>query len=300
VRSSLSLERPGRSRPVRVLLNPAAGGGRAARRVAAVTSALGLDVRVTSSPSETAAAARRAADEGRDRILVAGGDGTVHHAVRGLVGTSCALGIIPVGGGNDLARALGVDLDPIRAARGALDAEPRRIDLGRVAGRSFCCVLGLGIDGEVSRKVRDTSRWLPGRVAYAWATLSCLARFRAPWVHIEFDGGRFEGRVLLAALANSPLFGGGMSIAPAARLDDGWLDLVIVERVSLATALRVFPRIYRGSHVRHPAVQQHRFRRAILRSEPCRTFWADGEPVVDVAAQGTPIDLWPGGLRVLA
>ena len=219
--------------------------------------------------------------------------------MQGLAGTSCALGILPVGGGNDLARVLGVDREPRRAAERAVEATPRRIDLGRLEGRAFAGVLGLGIDGDVSRRVAQGLRWLPGGLAYAWATLLCVPRFRAPWVRVDYEGGSFEGRVLIAALANSPVFGGGMRIAPAARLDDGWLDLVIVERVAPATVLRVFPRVYSGTHVDHPAVHTRRVRAATLRSEPCRTFWADGEPLCDSRPGGTAIEVWPAGLAVV-
>jgi diacylglycerol kinase (ATP) len=283
-----------------MLVNPAAARGGAVRRLAAVLASSELEVRFTGSPAETEHEARRAADEGLDRLLVAGGDGTLHHAVRGLAGTSCALGIIPCGGGNDLARALAVEPEPRRALRRALEAPPRRIDVGRVAGLCFAGVLGLGIDDDVNRRVRAAPRWLSGRAAYAWATLLALPRFRAPWVRVDYEGGAFEGRVLLVALANSPFFGGGMHIAPAARLEDGWLDLVIVEHLAPAAALRLFPRVYRGRHVAHPAVHHRRVRGARLRSEPPRAIWADGERIGESRPEGTPIDLWPGSLAVLA
>lgn len=284
-----------------MLVNPAAAAGRAGARLAQLRSTARFDVRRVASAAEMTAEARRAAEDGLDRVLVAGGDGAVHHALQGLAGTDCALGIVPVGGGNDLARALGVDRDPLRAAERAAAAVPRRIDLGRVEGRAFAGVLGLGIDGDVSRMVgRAPLRRLPGGLAYAWATLVCLARFHAPRVRVEHAGGRFEGAVLLAALANSPLFGGGMRIAPAARLDDGWLDLVIVERVSAATALRVFPRVYAGTHVDHPAVHTARVRGARFHSAPRRALYADGEPLGEVREAGTAIEIWPAALAVVA
>jgi diacylglycerol kinase (ATP) len=258
-----------------------------------------FDVRRTHSPVEMTVEARRAADDGLERVLVAGGDGALHYAIQGLAGSECALGIVPLGSGNDLARALGIERDAARAGLRALRAEPRAIDLGRVEGRLFAGVLGLGIDGDVSKRVRQQPRWLPGSAAYAYASLRAFVGFEPPRLTVEYDGGRFEGSVLLGALANSPVFGGGMRIAPEAVLDDGWLDLVIVEQLPLPRLLSLFPRVYRGRHTDHPAVRSVRVQEARFRCEPRRTFYADGEPIVDCDADGTSIAIWPDALRVI-
>jgi diacylglycerol kinase (ATP) len=244
--------------------------------------------------------ARRAADLGLDRVIVAGGDGAVHYALQGLAGSDCALGIVPVGSGNDLARALGVDPDPAVALRRAMEGASKAIDLGRIGNRVFAGVVGLGIDGDVCRRVQEQARWLPASAAYAYAALRSLIRFKPPHLRVEYEDGSYEGRVLLAGLANSPLFGGGMRIAPGAVLDDGWLDLVIVEQVPLPTLLRVFPRVYRGRHLSHPAVHCARVRRATFQADPPRTFYADGEPLMDSRDTPTSVEVWPGALRVVA
>jgi diacylglycerol kinase (ATP) len=284
---------------VRLLLNPASDRGRASTRLAAALRSKRVEIIETADPSEMTAQAQRAADEGLDRVLVGGGDGAIHYAIQGLAGSDCALGIVPLGSGNDLARALGIDLDPDTAFRRAVQGSPKAIDLGRIGDRVFAGVLGLGIDGDVCRIMQRLPAWLPGSAAYAYAALRSLMGFRPPRLRVEYAGGAYEGRVLLAGLANSPFFGGGMRIAPRALLDDGWLDLVIVEQVSWPTLLRVFPRVYRGRHLSHPAVHCARVRRVSFHADPPRTFYADGEPLMDSHDSPTPVEIWPAALRVV-
>ena len=290
----------GRVMEGRLLLNPSSAGGRALHRIRKLLDVAQLEVRETHTPEEMSDQARRAADEGLDRVLVAGGDGAVHHAVQGLAGSGCALGIVPTGTGNDLARALGIELDPCAAGLRALRGVTRTIDVGRVGARLFVGVAGIGFDGDVNRIVRQQTRWLRGSAAYACGVLRALASFEPPHVHLEYAGGDFAGQVLLVAVANSPCFGGGMRIAPSAVLDDGWLDLVVIERVPLVTLLRVFPRVYRGTHIDHPAVHTARVRSLHVTSEPRRVVYADGEPLHLSTAPGERIEIWPGALRVVS
>jgi len=285
---------------VRVLVNPRSARARAAGRLAPRLLELGAEVLETADPAATTDAARRAAGDGLDRLLVAGGDGTLHHAIQGLAGTPCALGVIPLGTGNDLARALGLPLAPLAALEAALVATPRTIDLGRAGARVFAGVAGVGLDGEVSRRVAAAPRGLRGSAAYAWAVVCAVARFDPPHLEARWDGGAFDGRVMLGAAANSPLFGGGMRIAPAARLDDGLLDVVLVERVSAARLLAVFPRVYRGRHLGHPAVHVARVAAVTFRTAPPTTVYADGEPMLAAGPDEVRLESWPAALRVLA
>jgi diacylglycerol kinase (ATP) len=284
-----------------LLLNPAAArGAQSAGWLRSLTRGADLELVTTTNAREMTALARRAAAQGADRVLVAGGDGAMHHAIQGLVGTDCALGVIPIGTGNDLARALGSSLDPRRAAEAALSGTSRRIDLGRIGDRYFVGVAGLGFDTEVNEYVREHCERLRGRWAYPWAVLRTLGGFEPPLLRVEHDAGAWEGRVVLAALANSPFFGGGMRIAPAARLDDGLLDLIIVERISKLRLLCLFPRVYSGSHVRHPRVRTLRTPGATLRADRELTFFADGEPLIPVSPEGTRVEICPRGLAVIA
>jgi diacylglycerol kinase (ATP) len=311
----------------RILVNPASGRPRQRRRrlerLAELGRRAGVAVEVTASGADLAARARRAADEGLERLLVAGGDGSVHHAVQGLAGSATALGVIPAGTGNDFAAAIGAPFELEPAVRRALEAPIRRVDLGRArivgegaasapgsaagvapAGADaggwvwFSTYAGVGFDSETARRAHQGHRVLSGHAIYVWAVLATLADFRPPVLTVEHDGGRFHGPAMFVTLANGPAFGGGMRIAPAARNDDGVLDLVIVRAIPRRTLLTVFPKVYAGRHVGHPAVAITRTRRASIALDREMVAYADGEPMLPVGEAGIEAEVVPGALAV--
>ncbi len=293
-------------RAARLLVNPGGGRGRTGRhleRLRRLAAARGLEVVVSTGVGDLEAAGIRAAAEGLARLLVAGGDGTLHHALQGLAQSGCALAILPLGSGNDLAAALGIPRDLTAAFELALGGEPRAIDLGRVAGRSFAGVAGVGFDSEVNQYANRIRR-LRGPLLYVWATLRTLRGFQPPAMRIEHgEPGAprvFEGRAMFAAVANSGRYGGGMRIAPGALLDDGLLDLVIVRAVPRLTLLRIFPRVFRGGHVGHPAVEVLRAKRVTMALDRPVTAYGDGEPLVEIGAQPVVFEVAPRALRVVA
>ncbi len=288
----------------RMLLNPAAGRGRGRRSLAAVAAAArrhGVVVEVPESPAEVVAVARRAADEGVERLLAGGGDGTWHQAARGLAGSDCALAPIALGTGNDLARELGFSLDPAVAIDQAMAAPVIRIDLGRAAGGIFCGIAGSGFDSECAEYSQSVRR-LRGPLVYIWSVLRVLARFVPLSATLDHDGGRFSGDVMFISLANTRWFGGGMQIAPRADSADGLLDVVIVHRVSRARLLAVFPRVYRGSHLGHPAISTLRTSRARFGFDRPSMLYGDGERVAAVPCAvegGLEVSLDPRALAVV-
>lgn len=285
---------------VPLLVNPAAGGGRAAALASLFATLPGVRVCLATSADDFVLRIREAVGEGLKRLLVCGGDGSLHLAIQSLAGSDCALGIVPAGRGNDLARSLAVPLDPRAAAERALGTAPRRIDLGCLAGRFFACVAGVGFDGEVARFVREQARGPRGRLIYPYAVVRTLLSFSPPHFRIEHDGGIEEGPGMLAALANAPYYGGGMRIAPRAEIDDGRLDLVFVRSVSRLRLLFVFPRVYRGAHTTDPAVFTRRTTRAKIRLDRALTFFGDGEPLAPGGSGTTEIAIRPGVLWVAA
>lgn len=292
---------------MRLLVNPAAGRGagrRALPRLQALTADVGVRLEVTRGLDDFAACVARAVAEGAERLLVAGGDGTLHHAVQVLAGSATALGILPLGSGNDLAGTVGVPRRLADALRTALAGPVRRLDLGRVDGRWYAGVAGVGFDSEVSHVAAEQVRFLRGRLIYPWAVVRALASFRPPLVVLEHEGpegeGRFEGRVMLVAFANTHRFGGGMRIAPEARPDDGLLDVVVVRRMSKLRLLRLFPRVYRGTHLGLPEVETFRVRRMRVWLEREMTVYGDGEPMRPVTGEGAEVEVVPGALRVVA
>ena len=278
----------------RMLLNPTAGRGRGRRALAAVVVAArrhGIAVEVPESPLELAACARRATTEGVERLLVGGGDGTWHQAARGLAGSECALAPIALGTGNDLARELGFSLAPEIAIAQAVESAVTQIDLGRAGGGIFCGVAGSGFDSECAEYSKRVRR-LRGPLVYTWSVVRVLAGFVPLRATLDHDGGRFSGEVMFVSLANTRWFGGGMHIAPQADATDGLLDVVIVHRVSRARLLAVFPRVYSGSHLAHPAISTLRTSRARLGFDRPSMLYGDGEAITAV-----PVDS-DGGLEV--
>jgi len=290
---------------IRILVNPAAGRGAGAacldglRRLAA---AQGAELQVSESGDDLVARARQAAADGVERLLVAGGDGTIHQAVQGLAGSECALGLIQLGSGNDLATVLGVPSDPAAAVERALTGEPRAIDLGKVTGaagrRWFAIYCGVGFDSEVTRCANQV-RVLRGPAVYPWAVIKTLFGFRPPAFRIEHDLGVFEGPGMFVTVANGPTFGGGMRIAPDARLDDGLLDLVIVRKLPKWQLLQVFPKVYSGKHVGHPKVEILRTRRVRITLDREMELYGDGEALLPIGADGVTVEVVPAGLRVI-
>lgn len=255
-----------------------------------------VDVVAVRDAADTEHLARQAVGRAATTVVAMGGDGSVHLAVQLVAGTATQLGIIPVGTGNDVARALGLPLDdPVRAVDVVLRGHPRRIDLGQAAGRWFAGVLGAGFDSAVNERA-NRMRWPRGRLRYNVAIVAELRSFRPLPFVLGFDAeGAVQVDAMLVAVCNSPTYGGGMRVSPHARLDDGLLDVVVIHPVPKAEFVRIFPQVYSGRHVRHPAVTVRRVRRVSL-AAPGVTAYADGERLASL-----PIDceVVPRALSVL-
>jgi diacylglycerol kinase (ATP) len=292
---------------VMVLVNPTAGGGRAGRfwaRLEPRARALAA-VRVE-TPADSVVARRAVAEAvagGCRRIVAVGGDGTTHLVAGALLASEAArgvtLGVLPSGTGSDLARALGIPRDPIRALSRALLGEPRAIDAGRCddASGGFCFVniASAGIGGMVDEAVNAMPH--RGRTAFLGATLGALRRYRCVPVRVSLEGEAFyEGPLFMLAIANGTTFGKGMRIAPRARLDDGNFDVVLVGEIAGWELVRRLPQVYLG---RHLGVAKVRFRQARkVRLEPLGVlppFDVDGETYPSAAATFTVL---PGALQV--
>jgi len=287
---------------IRFLVNPAAGGGRARKYLAQLqrsATLLGAEVRVSCSGSDLTSQARQAIADGVDRLVVGGGDGTMHLAVQALAESPCAMAVLPLGRGNDYAAALGVPRRFAAALHLAVNGETRLVDLGRAGDEWFAFYAGVGFDSATSKVAEGHPRWWPDAITYAVAVVRTVFRFRPPLARIEFDTGSFEGEVMFATACNGPRFGGGMRIAPMAVMTDGLLDLVIVRAVGKAELLRIFPQVYRGAHVNHPAVSFHRTRRVHFEFEPSMLLGSDGELVGEVGGDGLVASVVPQALAVV-
>ncbi|SDI13602.1 diacylglycerol kinase (ATP) [Sinosporangium album] len=227
----------------------------------------------------------------------------VHLAVQAVAGTGVPLGVIPAGTGNDFAAALGLPLPRLgdggasllRAASIVLAGRARRVDAARVGpGTWFAGVVACGFDSRVNERANGLT-WPPGTARYLRALGQELRSFRPIPFTMVLDGERVEQEAVLVAVANTGSYGAGMRISPHARPDDGLLDVVVVGAVSRGELLKTFPRVYRGTHLAHPAVAVHRVREAVL-DAPGVIVYADGERV---GPAPVTCRVEPGALRVI-
>lgn len=296
------------SKRIIVAINPNASFGRG-REVgpAVVTTLRGLGHEVTSLIEPDFAqlldATRVAVREKPDALVVVGGDGMINLGVQALEGSRVPLGIVPSGTGNDMARGLGIPIDDTEAAiealAAALQRPARTIDAGAIGfagGRSrFACILSAGFDALVNERANRMTR-PRGRSRYTIALLVELAKLRPIEYTLTLDGVVHRERALLVAVANNLSFGGGMKVAPDARLDDGLFDVVLVRPLGRLAFLRIYPRVFAGTHITDPRVVVHRAASVRVEAEGVVAY-ADGERI---ALLPVDIEMDAGGLRVLA
>ncbi|MFG1876309.1 diacylglycerol/lipid kinase family protein [Sphaerisporangium sp. NPDC049003] len=285
-----------------VLVNPAARGGRTLRLLDPVVRRLRagdrpVSVIVGTSAQDALERACTAVAEGPEALVAFGGDGLVHLAVQAVAGTDVPLGIIPAGTGNDIADALGIPKrDPLAAAGIVAAGETRVVDAARVGEDEwFAGVVACGFDSKVNERANQLTR-PPGMAKYLLAMAQELRSFVPIPFTITLDGEVVEQEAMMVAVGNTRSYGAGMRVCPDAVPDDGLLDVLIVGRLPKAAFLRTFPRVYRGTHLDHPAVTLRRAR-TVMVDAPGIVAYADGERVGPLPLTCT---VRPGALRVLA
>jgi YegS/Rv2252/BmrU family lipid kinase len=236
------------------IVNPAAGKGTGARvgyGLADELAQVGLHVDIVSTPApgEAARLASHAVEEGYERVIAVGGDGTANEVANGLVDTQVALGLYPIGSGNDFARALGYPRKRKKIAAFLAQARARRIDVGEVNGRVFLNAAGVGIDGHVAERIIASARVVGPTLGYFVGALVSIATYRPRQMRVTIDGVTREGKMLVVVAANGTHFGSGMHVAPNAKLDDGLLDIVVGGDLSRWASLVALAKLYRGTHV---------------------------------------------------
>jgi diacylglycerol kinase (ATP) len=285
-----------------LVFNPAAGRGRAGDRRVGISAYLeerGIEARwhITGGPGDAARIVEGLPDGAL--VVAVGGDGTVHEVAAACVGTGRAMGVLPVGSGNDYVKALGVGTRLGRALEVLAGGVIRTVDAGEVNGIRFVNGLGIGFDAEVAAGVAEAPKVLGGFGGYLWSVGRLLWGFRCREGRIRLGGGEeIEAETILVAAALGTTYGARFRIAPAARLDDGLFDVIWSDKVSRAEVLRLIPDVLRGAHLAHPKI---RFARAgeveVSLAKPAPAH-VDGEmlpPTKEFRAR-----VLPGALRVLA
>ncbi|CAA0131749.1 Diacylglycerol kinase [Mycolicibacterium vanbaalenii] len=294
---------------VTVLTNPASGHGRAPHAAErAITQLHRRGVDVVAVAGRDAEHARQlvagALDRGMDALVVVGGDGIVSLALQVIAQTEIPLAIIPAGTGNDHAREFGIPAhDPEAAADVVVDGVADEVDLGRIVGADgtnkwFGTVMAAGFDSLVTDRT-NRMRWPHGRMRYNLAMVAELSKLRLLPFRLTFSGPGGDEEILtdltLAAFGNTRSYGGGMLICPGADPTDGLLDVTMVASASRSRLIRLFPRVFKGTHVHLDEVQTARARTIAVESPGINTY-ADGEYVCPLPVQVSAV---PGALKIL-
>ena len=290
-----------------IVVNPKGGGGRAARRIRPIHEWL-----QTHAPHAVLYVGEKIAETRRiigqlpsgSRVVVVGGDGTVFHCLPALLDRGHTLGVVALGSGNDLGRALGVHRLPWRAALlHAVNGSPLAMDLGQCktsrGAWPFVSSLAAGFDAAVGHRAQTVGAWLPGLPRYLWATLQQLISLKTHRLRVCADGlAWYEGSCLFVSALNTPTYGAGMPAVPHAQIGDGRLDVVVAGDLNRRTTLGLLPRLLMGRHLSHSQVHTRPIRQVIIQSDSPVTMAADGEPLPDSSQWS--IEVLPAALKVVS
>lgn len=294
------------------ILNPMAGKG-AGRKADELLEALlrgsGMKFKAlhTEAPGHATHLARHAVTS---HVVAVGGDGTINEVVNGLAGTDHIMGIIPTGSGNDFIKSVGIPRSMKKALEVLRAGRVRTIDVGRVQTgrmdngsmqyapvRLFANGVGIGFDAAVARRVSEI-RGLRGTPLYLLAVLQTLGRYRSPEFTIQTDDESWSSRELLIAVGNGRCAGGGFYLTPDAAVDDGVLDVTVIQDVPVVKILRLIPGVMAGKRVENPSVMYKKISRLEVRSSELFNVHADGE-IVGREVHGVRVEIVPGVLRVV-
>ncbi|MFC5730374.1 MULTISPECIES: diacylglycerol/lipid kinase family protein [Nocardioides] len=297
------------------LVNPTSGGGAAPRTVVPLARALretGAEVEVSYTTSPVDVPDLVASAVARDAVVVSvGGDGMLSSVAGEVAARDGVLAVVPAGRGNDFARMLGVPHDTAAQAAVLCQAQPRPIDLLRATqpDRATLVVAGsvyAGVDARAAEIV-DRSHWLPSKLQYPVAAVRALAGYRPVDCVLTVDGVRTKHQAATVVIANSRYYGKGMAIAPAAEVDDGLLDVIVIEAASRLELIRSLPKVYDGSHAALPEVTVLTGRRVTLSGRYVGSaavpVGADGEGLGSLPADESDplvVEISPAAVRVLA
>jgi YegS/Rv2252/BmrU family lipid kinase len=302
---------PEQAASVCLIVNPSAGGGKARRIAPQAEQALrGHGLQVRRVDTRDLAHARElavAAAEAGETVAMLSGDGAIGaiadvlRAVPGAV-----LGVLPGGRGNDLARSLGISQELVAACATIAGGARRAMDVGEVSavgssepGRAFVGIASVGFDSDANRIANEAPSWL-GNLVYAYGALRALAAWRPARFELELDPPHGERKAFTAytvGACNSKSYGGGMRAAPGAMLDDGLLDVIVLENVSKLTFLtKILPRVFKGEHVREPRVHVLHAKELVVSADRPFTMYADGDPIGELPLR---VRVLPGAIDVL-
>lgn len=286
------------------VINPAAGRGRVGQMLRQLEATIrqharsfDIEIAITQAPGHGIEIAQRA--PAGSRVVAVGGDGTVHEVVRGIAGSDKAIGVIPIGSGNDFARMVGLHRHDLGAAlHTALQGTVRAIDLGMVNNQPYGASLGIGFDAAVARKALTAPTFLRGMPRYLYSIFGVLKELELPTLELIQNGQTvYQGPSLLVALMNASTYGGGIPIVPDAVPTDGLISAAVAGEFSRLGVVGILPRLLLGRHVHHPRL--HFFRSAEFTARFDRPVPAHSDGELIEPATEYHVRMVPGGLRVI-
>lgn len=284
----------------KVIVNPAAGRGDVSKFVPQLRdffarNRLDYDLAVTKSPGHAIELAREAGG-GFDAVVAVGGDGTVNEVINGIMGTGAALGIIPAGTGNDVARTMGIPFSLEKATAALKNPVAVPVDVGEDLDGFFVCILGIGFPSDVMHHANTSNSRFRGPTAIKASIIQVVNKLQPYSVEVETDDSSFTAKVMGIFILNTRYTGGGVQVAPDAVYDDGLLDVAIMYEMGKLEFLNILPKSFKGKHVGHPKVQIIRTGKIRINTEqPLRKDF-DGN-----IYGTTPVDakVLPKGLNIL-
>ena len=296
------------------LVNPNADLGRAWRTISDLRPLVeefgGADWAGSVYPTHATILAHQAAEAGYSLVIAAGGDGTVHEVINGLMNVPPEarprLGIVPLGSGNDFAHSEGIPRNPAEALKQIFTGQPKRIDVGvfeidHGKREYFNNTFGIGFDATVTIRTRRLNH-IHGFMMYLVAVLQTIAlNHEAPRMHIETDGEVWDEETIMMVACNGPREGGGFSVVPNAVTTDGMLNYASIRHVSRLMMLRLIPEVMRGTHGRFKQVRMGQFHKLQLQSEKPVNIHADGEVVAGFGmdVRNVKVEVVPGALELM-
>ncbi len=226
-----------------------------------------VSIAATTAPGDATLRSQQAAADGYNAVVAAGGDGTVNEVMNGLVGTSTALGVLPLGTVNIWAREMGLSMDMLKAATSLFDSQLTQIDVGMAGNRYFLLMAGIGFDAAVTATVCSKEKKRLGAIAYVKQAIQVAWNFRGVRPKLRIDGKRVRGRLLMVIIGNSQLYGGVLKLTAHATVNDGLLDVCVIKGEGMLSAPRRLISIFARHYNRDPKVQYFQAKQIEIRGQ---------------------------------
>lgn len=271
------------------IVNPVAGKGNTLELIPKIKESfdkdkIDYDIRITEERGQGEKIAREAVDKGYTHIISVGGDGTAYEVINGIGSGNVVLGILPSGTGNDFVRMTKTPKDYDEILKNFKDAKTKKIDIGKVNNRYFLNYSSVGIDSEIVKETESIKKYISGPSAYVVGVFKTLIKYKNKEVDILIDGKKIKRNIELIAVGNGKYYGGGMKINPSADLEDGLLDICIVNKMNKLKFALLFSTVFKGNHTKFKEVEIFRGKEVKIFGDDSLLLNADGDMIGNIPA----------------